>query len=357
MEERGADAGAAMPGCGSTPLTLAAQGGHEAVVRFLVTCRTVRVDARTGNGSTALMLACQHGHLGVVRCLGEDGGADAGAVRASDGKTALILAVDKGADCLAMAHCLLRHGARSAINVVCGAGGTALSRAAVTGSATLIHVLLSNGADANVDGVAVSPLMLALSSGRDADVVLTLVDCGADCGNEAGYLALRLAVAKGSVNAVRTLLQRGADFKDRQDGGGFALILSALRLHPEPEILAALLKHGGGCDMRKLDSTSFVLLMASLQGKASSIQLLCTHGADPNAALVSDFVPCLPPLPVPGASADSTPLMLAAHSGSMEAVLALLKLGARPLTKDSAGRAASDYATNEEVRTHLLSLS
>jgi ankyrin repeat protein len=153
-----------------------------------VTCRAVGVDARTHDGSTALILACQEGHLGTARCLVEEGGADASAVRASDGKTALMLVIGRRSKYLEAAHCLLRHGARASINAVCSAGGTALSRAAEAGSATLIHVLYSCGADVNLQGMAPQPLMLALNRGRN-EVALALIECGADCDNESGYLA------------------------------------------------------------------------------------------------------------------------------------------------------------------------
>ena len=99
-----------------------------------------------------------------------------------------------------------------------------------------------------------------------------------------------------------------------------------------------------------MDSSSLTLIIASWTGNAASFPLLCAHGADPNAALMSAYVSMDAPV-------GATPLMLAARIGSMGAVLALLKLGARPLTKDADGRAASDYATDEGIREHLVSLS
>ena len=54
---------------GATPLFMAAQHGHEAVVRFLVAEGNAAVDQAENGGATPLFIAAQQGHEAVVRFL------------------------------------------------------------------------------------------------------------------------------------------------------------------------------------------------------------------------------------------------------------------------------------------------
>jgi ankyrin repeat protein len=407
---------------GFTPLLLAVSHNHLAVVRFLLGCSAINVNATLADGCSSLMMACERGQLPMVRCLAEARGAAVGAARPSDGKTALMLALDKSPGCtyghggLEMATCLLRHGAAATINTPSASGESVLSRASSAGNGACIMMLVSHGANVNVPAPATPPLILALAKGHERAACCLLL-YGADCRavDAAGCSALQLAVRGGHQGAVRALLEHGADCR-AVDAAGCSVLLEAARGGHQLAV-AILIKHGadpkgkdaagtpvlvaasregylgvvralleGGADCLAVDAAGCTPLLAALRGRhleiagdlikrganpravdavgssllllacAQSgapgfISLLCSSGADANAAAAcTDAAAGI----VPG----TTPLMLAAaHKASMAAVKVLLQHGAAPHAKDSAGREAADYAADKPVQKHLMSLA
>ena len=69
LRRPGVEVNGVEPGRGQTALFLASLGGHEAVVRVLLTCAEVEVNHAVQGHYTALYIAAQEGHEAVVRLL------------------------------------------------------------------------------------------------------------------------------------------------------------------------------------------------------------------------------------------------------------------------------------------------
>jgi ankyrin repeat protein len=52
-----------------TPLSYAAENGHEGIVKLLLATDKVDIDAKDGLGQTPLLYAAENGHEGIVKLL------------------------------------------------------------------------------------------------------------------------------------------------------------------------------------------------------------------------------------------------------------------------------------------------
>jgi ankyrin repeat protein len=207
LVDRGADIESRKAKC-STPLELAAEAGHEAVMLFLIN-RGARFDALFD--MTMLGLAAQRGYEAAVRLL-VDKGAEIESCNI-DGESPLRLAAEAGYE--AVVRILIDKGAR--FDEWKGHETTPLQLAAKKGHAAVVQVLLDSGA--NIESHASSrhnPLELAAKAGHEA-VVRVLIDrngrlhyCRSD-GLDHSRTPLQLAVKRGHEAVVRTLLEGGVD--------------------------------------------------------------------------------------------------------------------------------------------------
>ncbi|XP_043922219.1 serine/threonine-protein phosphatase 6 regulatory ankyrin repeat subunit A-like [Protopterus annectens] len=158
---------------GYTPLHLAAQSGHESLVRLLLNYPGVQADTQTNiQGFTPLHLAAQNGHIAVVGLL-------------LSKSTALLHLKDKR-------------------------GRTCLHLAAANGHTEMMRALLSQGAEINVtDKNGWTPLHFAAKSGY-LDTVRFLVDSGASLKIEckSGRIAIQYAAADSHHDVVSFLLKK-----------------------------------------------------------------------------------------------------------------------------------------------------
>ncbi|KAM4558014.1 uncharacterized protein ankrd50l isoform 2-T2 [Odontesthes bonariensis] len=394
------DAGADVNGCdseGRTALRAAAWGGHEEIVLTLLDYGA-QVDTADGKGRTPLIAAAYMGHHETVEIL-LDHNAQVD-LADGDGRTALsvtALCVPTAAGIKGfgeVASLLLDHGANPGHRD--HDGMTPLLLAAYEGHEDVVELLLEAGADvdetAGPEGnvaAGVTPLLAAAAMGRIKIVSQLLFwSAAVDVIDSEGRTALCLAAGRGSLEVVRTLLDRGLDENHKDDLGwtplhaaaceGHRAVCAALREQGSmarvgemdnegrtPLILAAqeghwstvklLLDRSSPIDHRAYNGHS-ALSAAFLEGHADVAELLMKRGADTDVRdaegrpllylLVLEARLDMASLliekgGVPLESQDSvgrTSLHVAVWHGYVEIVYLLLKHGANPNAQDTAGR-------------------
>ena len=266
----GADPNAARP-AGGTALMLAARSGNATVLRRLIAAGA-DVDAATRSGHTALMWAIAERHAGAVNLLAEIG---ANLHARTDVYTPPARTIVREAKVLSRFEAvnpavLPRDGDRDPPRAE--GGFTPLLYAILAGDTRIVRVLLAAGADvdeAAPDGV--TALMLALIK-RHEEIALLLLEAGADPSPAAaGFTALHLASATGSLAVAEALLTRGADPNARLE--------RPQRLTNSFEI--GVFTSPGSGRLTQIGSTPF--LVAAKSADARMMRLLAAAGADPRS--------------------------------------------------------------------------
>jgi uncharacterized protein len=315
-----------LPGCAKTTLLEAVEKGDIAFIRNY----SGDIEEGDADGRTALIHAVQSGRLDVVQALlAKHANArwwDAG------GKTALMFAAEQGsAD---IARTLIHAGAE--VWKSDSHGMTALTIAVQRGNKDLTAALIEAGADVNEkDDASRTALMMASEQGN-MDLVNALVLAKADVlaqeknGKTAAALstraeitdvlkdaesrqlrlfeaaktgdiayikgfhgfvngwdknwdsALRIAVRQGNPDAVRALIEAGADMNERIAGMRYEwfLLKEALK---NLDILDIFIEFKADIDATDSDGET-ALLLAISDGNTEAARRLIEAGADPNAS-------------------------------------------------------------------------
>ena len=217
---------------GRTPLSWAAETGHEAVVRLLLERDDVEINAKDRWENTALIFAAYRGHEAVVRLLVERDDVEINA-KGKKGKTALILAAEHGLDAVVR---LLFERDDVEINVKNEWGSTALIEAACNGHEAVVRLLLERD-DVEINAktnLEITAFIFAACNGREAVVRLLLErdDVEINAKNKKGKTALIWAAENGRDAVVRLLLERDdVEINAKDDEGKTALIWAAERGH------------------------------------------------------------------------------------------------------------------------------
>ena len=362
-------------------LVEAAKNRDSAAVRTILR-QGVDVNARDPDGSTALLWAAHWNDLDTAERLIR-ARADVN-VANQYGDTPLWEACNNGS--VAMVEKLVRAGANPNTSLL-ETGETALMTCArSTGNPAAVQLLLAQGADVNAKEKQKeqTALMWALER-RHPEVARALIEHGADvrAKSKSGFTPLLFAARQGNVESARLLVERGVDVNEKAPGGLTPLLVAA---DSGQEAFAIFLAEKGA-DVKAADPNGLtalhyavrkghtILMYWQNRGEPGDayrfrsnmpelVKVLLEHGADPNARIKKgnrlnpESAGARPQLGLAGA----TPFFLAAATGDVGIMRALLAKGADPdlITQDrttplmvAAGFGRKDPRKKEDERQAL----
>ena len=336
------------------PLIDAVRSGDVAAVRALLD-QTADVDVTSADGATALHWAVHEDRVAIVELL-LDAGADVTATNRY-GVSAASLAAENGN--AAILGRLLDSGVDPATTMP--GGETLLMTAARTGDTDTVRVLLARGADPNArESRRGQTALMWAAANNNAAAIHVLAEQGADLhartdnpsrspgrgfssAPATGFTPLLFAVRGSHLDAVRVLLDAGADVNDAVSDGQSALVVATTNANWE--LAAYLLARGAdpnraAAGWNALHQTVRTRRMnvgfgtpgPFAAGTLDSIDLirkLITHGVDVNARMTRNGMR-------DGQRnrhnrLGATAFLLAAKVTDVEVMRVLLEAGADPL--------------------------
>ncbi|KAK7421105.1 hypothetical protein QQZ08_010109 [Neonectria magnoliae] len=217
---------------GRTPLSYAAEQGHEGVVEQMIATGEADVNSRDDSGRMPLSYAVERGWEGAVRQLLKTTNVD---INTPDiyGATPFLMAVSQWRSHWSVVEQLMAH---PGINVDCR-----YNVAAEYGSRDLVKKLLEAGGTSTdtKDNKGRTPLAwFAQRSTRDRSILRLLLDIGEVDVNSRdidGRTPLMHAAARGKCQKVKALLETGQVETDARNSSGHTATLLCTRL-PTPEV-------------------------------------------------------------------------------------------------------------------------
>ncbi|KAL4789828.1 ankyrin repeat-containing domain protein [Aspergillus venezuelensis] len=259
---------------GYTPLTLAALGSNETVVRILLSyCWNINHQSKAGE--TPLMMSVIRKNANMARFLIVNG-ADIN-MKCHDGTTPLIMSVSGNS--LELSELLIKLGAD--IDQQDNNGKTALLTSVEENNLEMCQVLTSYGANANKGSKTSSPLRLAAQRGYE-DIAKLLIEHGAEINStdEVGRAPLELAMIRGHASTMRVLLSHGADL-GTLDRNYIGPVGRAVSYHPKVTI-PILVEFGADADERN-DFGTTPLILATHGGSIAAVEVLLRYNPDIHA--------------------------------------------------------------------------
>ena len=245
---------------GWTPLAVAAEEGHELVVKLLLEAGA-KIEATDNDRVTPLHRAVGKGHEAVIELLAK--GRDALEAKTMEGETAIFWAAKQRN--ARVVRILLDKGAD--IEATDNQGATLLHRAAGEGNEALVELLVERGAALEAKTKEGETVIFWAAKQGNARIVRILLDKGADikAKSKVGETALHQAAQNDWEAIVKLLLENGADVNAISEG-------------------IARIEHVSGedFDVRVEDGTT-ALYWAARKGNEAIVKLLLESRADVNA--------------------------------------------------------------------------
>jgi ankyrin repeat protein len=333
---------------GATPLAWAVHWDDLGMADLLIRAGA-DVNASNDLAVTPLMLACANGSAPLVAALLQ-AGADPTVARPT-GETALMVAARTGS--VAVVRLLVAHGVD--VNATTTGGHTALMWAAAERHADVLRVLAEIGADVHArtavrtragrPGGTVRPAPTVLSRFEAVNPGAVPRDGDQDPPRpEGGFTPLLYAVMAGNLDAVRALLDAGANVDEAGPDGVTAVMLALTKRHEE----IALYLLDQGADPHSAETGYSALHLASATGHFAVAEALLARGSDPNLRverphrLTTAFEIGVFQSPGSGrlTQIGSTPFIVAAKSADARIMRLLAASGADPLLTTNDGTTA-----------------
>ena len=293
----------------ASPLHDAAQAGDLAQAGLLIMDDPSAVNVRDKRGFTPLSMAAQSGHVAVVKLLVEKGAAVDAKVN-YPGAPAPVVAFY--ADPATVKLLTIKAPLKAL-------GATPLYIAAKEGHVAVAKVLLDNGAaiDAKADDAG-APLSIAARNGH-LEMVKLLLEQGAavDGADASGSTPLYFAAKEGHAAVVALLLDRGAAIEGTRNDRSTPLAVAAQ--HAQLNVVQVLLEKGAVVDAKTRDGFTPLARAAQnregvLATRLEVMKLLLAKGANPRTPAF--------------AAGGKTALQLADERGDVEIAELLREAGA-----------------------------
>jgi ankyrin repeat protein len=256
-------------------LSLAAMEGDIETVRALID-QGADVNAPQGDGTSALHWAASRNDLAMTELLLE-AGADVSARTRLGEMTPLFMAARSGNASIIEALAEAHADATSASTI----GTTALMLAAGSGSADAVRALLNAGASVNAKDTnqGQTALMFAAASGRE-DVIRVLAENGADLDAASIVPTRRKPPSRADGNTAAPRRGRGGPPKPLALGGLTAMHFAAREGHLDA--VRSLVESGADLNVRTASDAMSTLTLAIVNGRLEMAKYLLEQGADPN---------------------------------------------------------------------------